>query len=136
MNTLAQPVVGLTSRLPKGKDLRFTRQGGLASVDPQRLIGSDRKSIHSFDLARRINDQGSFSIRVVIRQSLLEASPFGLSQTFEGEQGLSAFTRYYTQKEELAAVTRPSSYVKNGILVHHAGTRITSEDVAKALAEE
>ncbi len=36
----------------------------------------------------------------------------------------------------VAGDTEPYAYVKNGILVHHAGHRITSGDVARALADE
>ncbi len=37
-------------------------------------------------------------------------------------------------KAKLCAV--PVAYRKNGILVHHTGQAISSEDVARALAEE
>ena len=44
-----------------------------------------------------------------------------------------------TQNGEPKAKLSPvpaTTYSKNGILVHHTGRKITSEDVAKALSEE
>jgi prevent-host-death family protein len=44
-----------------------------------------------------------------------------------------------TQNGEPKAKLSPlpsKAYLKNGILVHHAGRKISSEDVANALAEE
>ena len=38
-------------------------------------------------------------------------------------------------KAKLSPMT-PKAYRKNGILVHHAGKAISSQDVANALAEE
>lgn len=135
MNTLTQPEIGLSSRLSKGKDLRLTRQGGLTNVDPQHLMRLEREPNYNYETSERFRGQGSFAVRLVIRQSPFEASSFGLVEALEGYRGLSAFIEYCIQPEKVEAA-RPMSYLKNGILVHHSGTRITSDDVAKALAEE
>jgi len=55
-----------------------------------------------------------------------------LRQVAEGEE--ITITQNGQPKAKLTAV--PVAYVKNGILVHHTGHAITSEDVAAALAEE
>ncbi len=55
-----------------------------------------------------------------------------LRQVAQGEE--ITITQNGQPKAKLTAV--PESYIKNGILVHHTGHTITSEDVAAALAEE
>ena len=55
-----------------------------------------------------------------------------LRQVADGEE--FTITQNGEPKARLCGV--PVAYRKNGILVHHTGQTITSEDVARALAEE
>lgn len=131
MNTLTQPVIGLSARPFRGKDLGGTRQGNFTNVDPQRMFGLDRKAPGHVFLTHRSIDQGSFLVRFMIRQSPLESVTFGLAQALEDYLETAFF-----KNSERTGKLKPTSYMKNGILVHHSGSRITSEEVAKALAEE
>ena len=56
-----------------------------------------------------------------------------LQQVARGEE--FTITLNGEPKAKLSAVS-PNAYRKNGILVHHAGKAISSEDVANGLAEE
>lgn len=56
-----------------------------------------------------------------------------LQQVARGEE--FTITLNGEPKAKLSAVS-PKTYRKNGILVHHTGKTITSEDVAKGLEED
>jgi prevent-host-death family protein len=67
----------------------------------------------------------------------LEKAQATLADLVQQVAGGEEFT--ITQNGEPKAKLSPlpgTAYRKNGILVHHAGKKITSDDVAKALAEE
>ena len=66
----------------------------------------------------------------------LEKAQATLADLIQQVAGGEEFT--ITQNGEPKAKLSPlrvRAYRKNGILVHHAGTKISSEDVANALAE-
>ena len=67
----------------------------------------------------------------------LETAQATLADLLQQVAGGEEFT--ITQNGEPKAKLSPlpaRAYRKNGILVHHTGKKISSEDVAKALAEE
>jgi hypothetical protein len=135
MKTLTQRVVGLSPRHSQGKDLSFTRQSLFANADPQRLVGLDRNLAPYVNVTSQRTDRGSLSIQIEIRQSPFVNSSFSLPPAPERYQGLNSLLEHCA-RPNIMTPAKPTSYVKNGILVHHAGSPITSDDIAKALAEE
>jgi hypothetical protein len=97
--------------------------------------------VHDFDLPFEeghtylLQDAArGIAIRLVFHQLDVSKAAVGLAETLKGRVGISAYVTESVPQNPVQP--RPALYLKNGILVGHAGRRITSADVASALAEE
>jgi hypothetical protein len=111
--------------------LDFSRQGlqssrpnpfdvlpGKIERRPRGDFGLENLTVHSLP---------GFVVQMIVQQVGLndELSPFGGSAI-----------RVVVTERNVSLKDTPTKYKKNGILVHHTGKIISSEDVANALAEE
>jgi hypothetical protein len=135
MNNLTPEALSLSEQLGMQAKEALPRRGTLGKVLPQ------QNRIHFFDSSFEEGHTYYFqdasqnvAIKLVFYPTEAPQASIGLAESLKGRVGISAYVTEPVPRNEVPP--RPSTYLKNGILVSHAGRRITSADVANALAEE
>lgn len=133
MNNLEQ-TNGLADLVPRpttlSQSLRVRRQlqpdEGSFNLSAEGVLATQRYVHPKNDDARDV---------FLVVQTSVPQTKFGLLDSLSGQLTISRHIPSEYPKNQLNR-TDSSGYLKNGILVHHAGQNITSRDVDDALAEE
>lgn len=137
-NNLIPEAISLSERLPHEIERFLAR----SSFREQGLIGQN-----TFDFSRP-RDSGESNLVVsapavpALHAIWIPISPHGgcegsvsLLGSLSRQVGISAYVPTPFARTEIKK-QRSKVYVRHGILIHHTGQKITSEDVANALSEE
>lgn len=135
MNNLTPEGLSLSDQLGIQANGALSRRGSFeeVSIQPSRtyLIDSPPEEGHAYYL--QCTSQ-RLAIKLEFYSSEAPRIPVSLAESLKGFVGISAYVSKAAPQNE--SPPRATIYLKNGILVGHTGRRITSADVANALAEE